>query len=134
MLSGILLFQVSISLSSGFSFQGQPQHINVKRAITFQSRYRAASHFRMRSALSPMTARFGFNLVIERLLISGITARLLMKCMLPVSISLSSGFSFQVTGSESYFDSSLYPFQSRYRAASHFRLLAKAKQRIFVVL
>ena len=37
----------------------------------------------------------GFNLVIERLLISGAVSRVGRECVLLVSISLSSGFSFQ---------------------------------------
>ena len=37
----------------------------------FQSRYRAASHFRRFHFFPPGTVPIGFNLVIERLLISG---------------------------------------------------------------
>ena len=37
----------------------------------FQSRYRAASHFRFRQRYQRRTSGFCFNLVIERLLISG---------------------------------------------------------------
>ena len=115
--------KVSISLSSGFSFQGyacpKPQR---RPAPPFQSRYRAASHFRFihrRTLLSgiieivsislssgfsfqvfaplfflPVTL-FGFNLVIERLLISGRLTRYTSSRLTNVSISLSSGFSFQ---------------------------------------
>ena len=39
--------------------------------ILFQSRYRAASHFRRRTAQRQARGEFSFNLVIERLLISG---------------------------------------------------------------
>ena len=39
--------------------------------VTFQSRYRAASHFRLSAILRLHALRKGFNLVIERLLISG---------------------------------------------------------------
>ena len=66
-------------------------------ANSFQSRYRAASHFRFQRV-----SRFGcgisacFNLVIERLLISGTFASRPQTTVTFVSISLSSGFSFQV--------------------------------------
>ena len=61
----------------------------------FQSRYRAASHFRR---VSGLVVRFGFgrfNLVIERLLISGLGHLSEQYTVTDVSISLSSGFSFQ---------------------------------------
>ena len=61
----------------------------------FQSRYRAASHFRPRDNLLQIIDADCFNLVIERLLISGYPA--------PRARSR------------------LQMFQSRYRAASHFR-------------
>ena len=138
----------------------------------FQSRYRAASHFRARPPSSNVAtslsvsislssgfsfqANFwvffqyaldGFNLVIERLLISG-DGGFLKDCPSDlVSISLSSGFSFQVIAprvcnSVTIFSFNLVierllisgtkrairtirfiMFQSRYRAASHFRLI-----------
>ena len=165
----------------------------------FQSRYRAASHFRSRAFFTSsaegvpvsisLSSGFSFqvnrassirlviftsfNLVIERLLISGITAETQPAAWVDVSISLSSGFSFQagtaanVTSSfpvsislssgfsfqvrlELQSGAAAYPrfnlvierllisgesarkhrcrqtrfelFQSRYRAASHFRL------------
>ena len=111
-------FQVSISLSSGFSFQEHAKRLSMPsyqfqsryRAAShfrqmgttrtrrqmgkFQSRYRAASHFRL-TGLSTMKSSSRFNLVIERLLISG---------KLRLRIWTHSG-----------------GFQSRYRAASHFR-------------
>ena len=61
----------------------------------FQSRYRAASHFRIirRTFVSPSSSCF--NLVIERLLISGATMTKPAVAADVVSISLSSGFSFQ---------------------------------------
>ena len=88
---------VSISLSSGFSFQAHLFHrrehainvsISLSSGFSFQGRVDATS-----DPTSP-----GFNLVIERLLISGPPR--FSKAALPwagkVSISLSSGFSFQV--------------------------------------
>ena len=90
---------------------------------SFQSRYRAASHFRMpnwrrlrcllavsislssgfsfqeRLARTLTGVRYSFNLVIERLLISGCEAR--VECLMTKM------------------------FQSRYRAASHFRVLRR---------
>ena len=86
-----------------------------------------------------------FNLVIERLLISGLHRFLIMSSFREVSISLSSGFSFQASSvprlCSRWFYSfnlvierllisgayeiatvlALIEFQSRYRAASHFR-------------
>ena len=61
---------VSISLSSGFSFQ-----VNAELCCILQEG--------------------GFNLVIERLLISGHRVRGGLQIAFQVSISLSSGFSFQ---------------------------------------
>ena len=138
---------VSISLSSGFSFQdplpiaasahaaccfnlvierllisGQTGGLNITHVVQFQSRYRAASHFRLPAGANPRDIYFyvsislssgfsfqalldlenaglidrSFNLVIERLLISG------LDCEVPHT---------QVG----------CRFQSRYRAASHFR-------------
>ena len=110
---------VSISLSSGFSFQGL-------------------------RGLFPQLRQCSFNLVIERLFISGASdARTLVQSWI-VSISLSSGFSFQVHRASEHRrvslvsislssgfsfqvvkDAAFIPrvqkFQSRYRAASHFR-------------
>ena len=65
-------------------------------ALLFQSRYRAAFHFRL-SALGtqPRAKRLGFNLVIERLFISGVSIVFVYDDPFFVSISLSSGFSFQ---------------------------------------
>ena len=65
-------------------------------SIEFQSRYRAASHFRSaprRLGYPPQLLRF--NLVIERLLISGPPQFIVADHRSDVSISLSSGFSFQ---------------------------------------
>ena len=166
-------WHVSISLSSGFSFQGGNRHKIHLRFSRFQSRYRAASHFRYECERFPTHARNSFNLVIERLLISGVnltskTVRVRVSISLSsgfsfqvftglstsafrleVSISLSSGFSFQVDlpparicKSASFnlvierllisgytFSDALAVidnlFQSRYRAASHFRVPAR---------
>ena len=114
-----LATHVSISLSSGFSFQGNVLSLHGSGTAAFQSRYRAASHFRSSAVRCVSKSRkfqsryraashfrgahwrgrgsekSGFNLVIERLLISGPTASVLLA---PSS-----------------------SFQSRYRAASHFR-------------
>ena len=86
---------VSISLSSGFSFQVKREERVATRAVEFQSRYRAASHFRGK----PLTASQKKE---------------------QVSISLSSGFSFQdrILPVHRWHPGK---FQSRYRAASHFR-------------
>ena len=64
--------------------------------MEFQSRYRAASHFRNITESQTYSLDLSFNLVIERLLISG------GYWTVPVRIG--------------------HEFQSRYRAASHFRL------------
>ena len=142
-------YNVSISQSSGFSCQGNAvsdvsplgnlslfpsryraaSHFRIcclysgSIRCKFQSRYRAASHFRgfdadadvgcigfnlviERLLISGASLRdtfiqfsYCFNLVIERLLISGIsmTTHPMTKC--GVSISLSSGFSFQALAS-----------------------------------
>ena len=170
---------VSISLSSGFSFQGPhtsaqdwlwrwfqsryraASHFRVKRMndrmpdIAFQSRYRAASHFRRRRRAWRRAPLFRFNLVIERLLISGSAGkgrararRLQFQSRYRaashfrqreleyaaarvnlVSISLSSGFSFQAAFVRSA-KPCAFPFQSRYRAASHFRSNAEDSGRV----
>ena len=111
---------VSISLSSGFSFQGRG------------------------CCKGPGNHRLCFNHVIERLLISGERAIAVAKAPRIVSISLSSGFSFQapektdgnppspvsisLSSGFSFQDCARtvdkrisFSFQSRYRAASHFR-------------
>ena len=61
----------------------------------FPSRYRAASHVRKLEACTEEAATDSFNLVIERLLISGASNRRELR--------------------------GWFEFQSRYRAASHFR-------------
>ena len=139
--------KVSISLSSGFSFQVLIFLSRLGRARkSFQSRYRAASHFRDKSRSGTKPCFCSFNLVIERLLISGIDVDSEVGNLLDlVSISLSSGFSFQeptspdMRGQRFLVSISLSSgfsfqglsaphetrlmllFQSRYRAASHFR-------------
>ena len=138
---------VSISLSSGFSFQATPPLTSSVGMSVFQSRYRAASHFRRCPPwvqCCPLWVRF--NLVIERLLISGgkravendsslrfnlVIERLLIsgckfdrdsnRTTSSVSISLSSGFSFQDNHTCNFCSIPVSKFQSRYRAASHFR-------------
>ena len=66
--------------------------------MPFQSRYRAAFHFRQ-GGVSRLDIRYpGFNLVIERLFISGTDANAALTAPTIVSISLSSGFSFQGNG------------------------------------
>ena len=90
--------------------------------LSFQSRYRAASHFRWdihRQFINDAIP--SFNLVIKRLLISGVHPVPTTTPACPVSISLSSGFSFQVASSDDANPLSSIRFQSRYRAASHFR-------------
>ena len=124
-----------------------PPNRDTAHQSEFQSRYRAASHFRIpHGEPSLPDARYSFNLVIERLLISGQEARAVSADVYKVSISLSSGFSFQgpcgsalsggvltivsISLSSGFsFQETAYPprwqptlmFQSRYRAASHFR-------------
>ena len=120
-------FVVSISLSSGFSFQ-----------VIGDSAWERGCP--------------GFNLVIERLLISGEASKVVsIDTHLKVSISLSSGFSFQenvrgfergyavssfnlvierllISGPRRIIRATPFPvFQSRYRAASHFRWLSLLK-------
>ena len=93
---------VSISLSSGFSFQVRCSSSGLSAFSMFPSRYRAASHFRLAILIAPARTDACFNLVIERLLISGSSA------------------SFTVVTALS--------FQSRYRAASHFRSAGAANR------
>ena len=134
-------------LISGREARGQ-----LTMVYTFQSRYRAASHFRVnridmgRLSLSVSISlssgfsfqdiafflcidgiQVSFNLVIERLLISGEKETQETKpARTHVSISLSSGFSFQAARKLSGCFL-LIMFQSRYRAASHFRWIATAE-------
>ena len=89
----------------------------------FQSRYRAAFHFRLASRNSQSRYLTGFNLVIERLFISGCKVSPSAVTM-SVSISLSSGFSFQVSVPRAGIGVAFRWFQSRYRAAFHFRRIA----------
>ena len=137
-------FHVSISLSSGFSFQAGRLPVKLQDWMLFQSRYRAASHFRtrsrhrgvvqcmfqsryraashFRSQLRNLTVtQYCFNLVIERLLISGQVSALLdispSRCFnLVIERLLISG------ANVADFPAMPVLFQSRYRAASHFRL------------
>ena len=110
---------VSISLSSGFSFQEALDILAERRRVKFQSRYRAASHFslwrivlkkvifmfqsryRAASHFSPHVSAVGQDLSwVSISLSSGFSfqktacPRLIKR--FEVSISLSSGFSFQV--------------------------------------
>ena len=104
---------------------GQTATVPQKRAHLFQSRYRAASHFRAREsqwmAFSTsyvsisLSSGFSFQEHCKRGLNSANH----------VSISLSSGFSFQVRTGNRLPLSNSHMFQSRYRAASHFRKKAK---------
>ena len=66
--------------------------------ISFQSRYRAAFHFRSESLRRGSESHPRFNLVIERLFISGTRCEPSRVSSTSVSISLSSGFSFQEFG------------------------------------
>ena len=168
---------VSISLSSGFSFQGEKVHKHVFFCIFVSISLSSGFSFQVnfiRKALGRLCDFLRFNLVIERLLISGrliedfancaetlfqsryraashFRIRRIQRAWMPflVSISLSSGFSFQ--GSSTRYRRRTRPvsislssgfsfqvivaaerpkafrtFQSRYRAASHFRLIARA--------
>ena len=89
-------FLVSISLSSGFSFQAT-SHPRPAPACRFQSRYRAASHFRALNRFSPgrlllrvsISLSSGFSFQGDNACVRAFANR--------VSISLSSGFSFQVS-------------------------------------
>ena len=137
---------VSISLSSGFSFQVRfcTSLEPICTSCKFQSRYRAASHFRCLLPLIKRTSvsvsislssgfsfqacfrlslqqsQCRFNLVIERLLISGCVFRSrqfqVRSFNLVIERLLISGRSVQTVGKLAK-----KPFQSRYRAASHFR-------------
>ena len=138
--------QVSISLSSGFSFQVHgvcafssrltitwfqsryraASHFRCKECrlpvpmLEFQSRYRAASHFRLCFFLIGLLLTFlRFNLVIERLLISGFKELFdkLKAFVFQSRYRAASHFRRISTHSGANTDA----FQSRYRAASHFR-------------
>ena len=81
------------------------------------------------STNSCLSFRTSFNLVIERLLISGKSGGVSLPTCNLVSISLSSGFSFQERGAI-VADAPLFAFQSRYRAASHFRSNRRRRHRL----
>ena len=162
---------VSISLSSGFSFQANwseakrrhnANHVSISLSSGFS--------FQVKESFVFVAFVMGFNLVIERLLISGqrlqyrrstsvvsislssgfsfqvrknkreagkdenvsisLSSGFSFQGANPrssryaakyVSISLSSGFSFQADGRGAFNASVKEQFQSRYRAASHFR-------------
>ena len=91
-------FQVSISLSSGFSFQVLPKTFAGHMLQQFQSRYRAASHFRRQLPITSCGATLRFQSRYR----AASHFRFLEVCaarsLLYVSISLSSGFSFQDNG------------------------------------
>ena len=138
-------FSVSISLSSGFSFQGddgerwtsvppakfqsryraafhfrrQSLH-GCPELFMFQSRYRAAFHFRAKSTLCCTPAYLGFNLVIERLFISGTVVQFVRRdAIFRFNLVIERLF---ISGkSESAVTAAPVEFQSRYRAAFHFR-------------
>ena len=169
------MFQSRYRAASHFRTHAASRAVSLQ--LPFQSRYRAASHFRFRGGtfhvvlalvvsislssgfsfqvsrrhLSCRPCACCFNLVIERLLISGLSAAGARSWSYPVSISLSSGFSFQATmrsrrsaWANSRFNlvierllisgqtvfarkvASHPVFQSRYRAASHFRRQRKS--------
>ena len=87
---------VSISLSSGFSFQENKRYSNRCLLPLFQSRYRAASQFR---ALTCKRARYQ-SLFQSRYRAASQFRRLFFAfnhMLVEVSISLSSGFSIQVS-------------------------------------
>ena len=134
--------KVSISLSSGFSFQGTS--LCMARRL-LQSFNLVIERLLISGKIKGvwLHTHSSFNLVIERLLISGQHGNPLFRCLQVsislssgfsfqgnaragqpssrnrVSISLSSGFSFQV---RTHMQARTIPmFQSRYRAASHFR-------------
>ena len=129
LISGVLCFRQGGG--DGFSFNLVIERLLISGPVMppretmhrgkFQSRYRAASHFRFRKTHEVLhICHRCFNLVIERLLISGAHIDMATQTIRYVSISLSSGFSFQEVHLR------LRPmhrllFQSRYRAASHFR-------------
>ena len=120
---------VSISLSSGFSFQvgnRRARRVNLFVSISLSSGF----SFQVRRSQLTLLQFRCFNLVIERLLISGYTGGDTwdVDTYLRVSISLSSGFSFQVNGHAVC--ERVSKFQSRYRAASHFRSSRKPSRDI----
>ena len=128
-----------------FHFRGKTQ-VTISALPVFQSRYREAFHFRA-SKIEIDDAFISFNLVIERLFISGgafrcglrrrrgcfnlVIERLFISGCLSqlgcnpvvdaVSISLSRGFSFQESRQPNSNRPECLPFQSRYREAFHFR-------------
>ena len=115
--------EVSISLSSGFSFQVLFSPTCARLSVSFPSRYRAASHFRLPSADLGVAVWFtSFNLVIERLLISGrgeASRTTTASSTFPSRYRAASHFRIDRGSCQG----SLPLFQSRYRAASHFRLI-----------
>ena len=121
LINSSIWIRVSISLSSGFSFQGGHPDWGSTAEILFQSRYRAASHFRAIGAWWDIQAVTSFNLVIERLLISG-----WRRCS-TLHLSQVSRFNLVIerlliSGRRLYRPRcAMSMFQSRYRAASHFR-------------
>ena len=94
--SDSIMFQSRYRAASHFR---SPPHPTISSISSkFQSRYRAASHFRDGETPALSGVWIGFNLVIERLLISGMKSPNGATTQTHVSISLSSGFSFQASG------------------------------------
>ena len=135
---------VSISLSSGFSFQAIADTAIPEGSLKVSISLSSGFSFQVNQLKAIWEAHLSFNLVIERLLISGKKKQPWLYVLSIVSISLSSGFSFQGNcrnlrrkrRSVSISLSSGFSFQgwivvsdagrvtafqSRYRAASHFR-------------
>ena len=113
-------FPVSISLSSGFSFQVASRHLQKSGRCLVSISLSSGFSFQGAARLSQVASLSSFNLVIERLLISGRITETERSRNSDVSISLSSGFSFQVKNLPMRYKP-CQKFQSRYRAASHFR-------------
>ena len=88
---------VSISLSSGFSFQEKLTDIYPENALAVSISLSSGFSFQVNPVKHGTILLHCFNLVIERLLISGNSSISAQDCKnSKVSISLSSGFSFQV--------------------------------------
>ena len=110
---------VSISLSSGFSFQGHRQR---HPAIAFHVSISLSSGFSFQGggSISLTTPWYCFNLVIERLLISGSGANPDAVIVEKFQSRYRAAFHFRCRVWR-VFRLLVCPFQSRYRAAFHFR-------------
>ena len=118
---------VSISLSSGFSFQVCEKKVKKRVFSCVSISLSSGFSFQVQNAIALMLTPFCFNLVIERLLISGAGLRARVQLFSHKFQSRYRAASHFRQGIRAELDAGLPTFQSRYRAASHFRFRKKVK-------